>query len=96
MKPHSLAIFSALLAQGVIAQTCRFPNGTALVDTWPGTGYQDFAPCATPSTMCCALSRDNPPDGDVSRGFTQDICLPSGLCENRNTENGIRGVTWGI
>jgi len=32
--------------------------------------------------MCCAKNRSNPSGGSLSDGFTEDICLFNGLCQN--------------
>ena len=76
-------IFAALSA-GILAQStgaCRFKNGTAL----PSEGFYDwYQPCPG-SSVCCALNRDNAPDGNVSLGLNRDECLLNDLCQNRAT-----------
>lgn len=44
-----------------------------------------FQPCGDSGTtsMCCATNRTNPPGGNYDNGFTADICLENGLCQNK-------------
>ncbi|KAF3044312.1 hypothetical protein E8E12_007193 [Didymella heteroderae] len=88
----SIAPFIALAAaQG----KCRFPNGTFLPDDPAWNIYQPCLAENGPVTTCCALARSNPPYGNISLGYTQDECLPNGLCMNRITSNeGERITTW--
>ena len=63
---------------------CYVSNGSAVLNWGPNSVYQ---PCSNDSsnplsTICCAINRSNPSGGNVANGFTQDICLPSGLCKN--------------
>ncbi|KAK6438066.1 hypothetical protein LTR95_005740 [Oleoguttula sp. CCFEE 5521] len=47
--------------------------------------------------MCCALARSNPPYGQDASGFTQDQCLPNGLCLNgATTDAGDRITTYSL
>lgn len=86
----SVASFVALVvAQG----KCRFGNGTLLPDVPEWNIYQPCPSTDGPTTICCALNRDNEPYGNISLGFTRDECLPNGLCQNRITENDGKPVT---
>jgi len=73
------------------AGMCYNPNGTAVYGWDAGSIYQ---PCSNDTTsplssVCCALNRANPSGGSINDGFTADVCLPSGLCQNILTdENG--------
>jgi len=63
---------------------CYVSNGSAVLNWGSNSIYQ---PCSRDSsnplsTICCAINRSNPPGGNIANGFTQDICLPSGLCQN--------------
>lgn len=63
---------------------CYVSNGSAVLNWGSNSAYQ---PCSRDSsnplsTICCAINRSNPPGGNIANGFTQDICLPSGLCQN--------------
>ena len=63
---------------------CYVSNGSAVLNWGSNSVYQ---PCSKDSsnplsTICCAINRDNPSGGNIANGFTQDICLPSGLCQN--------------
>lgn len=63
---------------------CYVSNGSAVLNWGSDSVYQ---PCSRDSsnplsTICCAINRSNPPGGNIANGFTQDICLPSGLCQN--------------
>ncbi|KAJ4332769.1 hypothetical protein N0V87_008127 [Didymella glomerata] len=90
----SIAPFIALAAaQG----KCRFPNGTLLPDDPAWNIYQPCLAENGPVTTCCALARSNPPYGNISLEYTQDECLPNGVCMNRITSNeGERLTTWFI
>ncbi|CAN9480881.1 unnamed protein product [Alternaria alternata] len=73
------------------AGMCYNLNGTAVYGWDAGSIYQ---PCSNDTTsplssVCCALNRANPSGGSINDGFTADVCLPSGLCQNILTdENG--------
>ncbi|OCL12977.1 hypothetical protein AOQ84DRAFT_226595 [Glonium stellatum] len=67
---------------------CYVSNGSAVLNWGPDSVYQ---PCSDDSsnplsTICCAINRPNPSGGNITNGFTQDTCLPSGLCENISTD----------
>ncbi|KAH1346827.1 hypothetical protein KXV68_005764 [Aspergillus fumigatus] len=78
MKPSkkliSFSLFS--LAISPVSSTCYYPNGTA------DDHYQPCIRVQGVNGMCCALDRTNPPGGPDSQGFTADICLENGLCQN--------------
>ena len=63
---------------------CYVPNGSAVLNWGPNSAFQPCShdPSDPLSTICCALNRANPSGGSIFYGPTQDICLPSGLCQN--------------
>lgn len=68
----------------IVSCMCYSSNGSAVLNWGPDSVYQ---PCSNDSsnplsTICCAINRSNPSGGNIANGFTQDICLPSGLCQN--------------
>lgn len=79
------ALFELALAQISGEATCYFANGTALPKT---PDYLEYQACPG-SSICCGINRTNPSNGDPANGFTRDECLPNGLCQNRETVNGI-------
>ena len=89
-----LCLFLTALGVCTLAKAtsqCLFKNGTTL----PTGGVSDwYQPC--PGTaIYCALNRDNPPGGNGTLGFTQDECLPNGLCQNRAiTRHGWLKTEW--
>ncbi|EED22200.1 hypothetical protein TSTA_094460 [Talaromyces stipitatus ATCC 10500] len=44
-----------------------------------------FQPCGNPGTtsMCCATNRTNPSGGNYDNGYTADVCLENGICQNK-------------
>ncbi|KAF2471166.1 uncharacterized protein BDR25DRAFT_367896 [Lindgomyces ingoldianus] len=69
---------------------CYISNGSAVFNWDANSVYQ---PCSNDSsnvlsTICCATNRNNPSGGNIANGFTADICLPSGLCQNILTDSG--------
>lgn len=73
-----LLVFS-LSFSTLATSVCYFPNEHS---TEFDSVYQ---PCSFSNdgvSMCCALSRDNPPGGNSSDGLTRDTCLQNGLCMN--------------
>jgi hypothetical protein len=70
----SLSLFS--LAISPVSSTCYYPNGTA------DDNYQQCNRVQGVNGMCCALDRPNSPGGPDSKGYTADICLENGLCQN--------------
>ncbi|RHZ54423.1 hypothetical protein CDV55_101243 [Aspergillus turcosus] len=71
----SLSLFS-FLAISPVSSTCYYPNGTA------DDNYQPCNRVQGVNGMCCALDRPNLPGGPDSKGYTADICLENGLCQN--------------
>lgn len=57
-----------------VTATCYDPNGDIESDPI-------FQPCG--NSMCCATNRTNPSGGNYANGYTADICLENGLCENK-------------
>lgn len=83
-----LVVFSSFLVSRVQCM-CYAQNGSAVFNWGPRSIYQ---PCSNDtsnplSTICCATNRSNPPGGSIDDGFTADICLPSGLCQNILTDS---------
>lgn len=76
----SCLLGTLLLFSHSSAAACFLPNGTDR-NTLPGTRPGDFLPCDATAkvSMCCAIGRQK----DL------DICLPGGLCKNKET-----GVHW--
>jgi hypothetical protein len=70
---------------------CYSPNGEEL-------SRPDIKQCADGvSTMCCALNRANPPGSEINEfGFTQDECVPNGVCQSRLISNGVQYTTWWV
>ena len=85
MKFVSTIVAAAALFEISGEATCYFANGTALPKT---PGYLEYQACPG-SSICCGINRSNIPNGDPANGFTRDECLPNGLCQNRETKNGI-------
>ncbi|GAQ10249.1 hypothetical protein ALT_7570 [Aspergillus lentulus] len=69
-----LSLFSLVIAP--VFSTCYYPNGTA------DDNYQQCNRVQGVNGMCCALDRPNSPGGPDSKGYTADICLENGLCQN--------------
>ncbi|RHZ54242.1 uncharacterized protein CDV56_106262 [Aspergillus thermomutatus] len=69
----SLAI---LLQPSPVSSLCYYPNGTA------DDNYQPCNNVKGVNSMCCALDRPNASGGPDSKGWTADICLENGLCQN--------------
>ncbi|EAW22134.1 uncharacterized protein NFIA_008110 [Aspergillus fischeri NRRL 181] len=78
MRPSKKLVFLSLfsLAISPVSSTCYYPNGTA------DDHYQPCSRVQGVNGMCCALDRTNSPGGPDSKGFTADICLENGLCQN--------------
>jgi hypothetical protein len=69
-----------LLDPRMVEARCFHPNGTQTTDLY-------HAPCSNDSsnplsTICCAVERANPAQGLSTDGFTRDICLDNGICQN--------------
>lgn len=95
MHLHRCLSIAAFIALAAAQGKCRFPNGTFLPDDPAWNIYQPCLAENGPVTTCCALARSNPPYGNISLGYTQDECLPNGVCMNRITSNeGERITTW--
>lgn len=95
MRLHRYLSIAPLIAFAAAQGKCRFPNGTLLPDDPAWNIYQPCLAENGPITTCCALARSNPPYGNISLGYTQDECLPNGLCMNRITSTeGERITTW--
>ena len=77
----ALALIAGAFTAGARA-ACFQPDGTLVA------GMQTYQPCSNDSTsalsnICCAIDRDIPHGGDVSKGgLAADTCLPNGLCQN--------------
>ncbi|KAF4166656.1 hypothetical protein CNMCM6936_006363 [Aspergillus lentulus] len=78
MRPSRRLIpfFLFSLAIAPVFSTCYYPNGTA------DDNYQQCNRVQGVNGMCCALDRPNSPGGPDSKGYTADICLENGLCQN--------------
>jgi hypothetical protein len=81
----------SLLVKSTIA-ACYFPNGTRQ------TSFE-YLPCSSVQdevSMCCALNRTNPSGTSVETGFTRDICLPNGVCQNNyvDVDNVLKTSYW--
>ncbi|KAF3050126.1 hypothetical protein E8E11_008274 [Didymella keratinophila] len=97
MHIHRYISIASLVVLAAAQGKCRFPNGTLLPDDPAWNIYQPCLAENGPVTTCCALARSNPPYGNISLGYTQDECLPNGVCMNRITSNeGERITTWFI
>ncbi|KAF3000243.1 hypothetical protein E8E13_007679 [Curvularia kusanoi] len=97
MKFVSTAIAAACFFKLALAQvsgqpTCYFANGTALPKN---PTYLEYQACPG-SSICCGLNRSNPANGDPANGFTRDECLPNGLCQNRETVNGVGKTSYWV
>jgi hypothetical protein len=69
-----------LLNPRIVEAGCFHPNGTQTTDLY-------HAPCSNDisnplSTICCAVERANPAQGLSTDGFSRDICLDNGICQN--------------
>lgn len=87
-RPSFPIIFLLSFLVSQVSCMCYAANGSAVWNWGPESIYQ---PCSNDSsnplsTICCATNRANPPGGSISDGFTADICLPSGLCQNILTD----------
>lgn len=95
MRPYHYLTITALPALTSAQGKCRFGNGTLLPDIAEWNIYQPCPGTDGSTTICCAIGRSNPPWGNISQGYTQDDCLPNGLCQNRLTEtDGSKKTTW--
>ena len=95
MRLHRLLSITTFINLVAAQGKCRFGNGTLLPDVPEWNIYQPCPGADGPTTICCAIGRTNPPWGNISLGFTQDECLPNGLCQNRlTTSEGERLTTW--
>ncbi|KAF2451078.1 hypothetical protein P171DRAFT_516804 [Karstenula rhodostoma CBS 690.94] len=79
----------AVLAYG--SSTCYYANGTEITNT-------EFRQCSDGvTTICCALGRENTPGNETNEmGWTQDECLPNGLCQNRLRIGGVAQTYWWV
>jgi hypothetical protein len=86
------SISTSVLAFG--SSPCYIPNGTDL----NSLGNSEIKQCSSGvSTMCCSLNRINPPGNESSEmGWTQDECLPNGLCQNRYLSHGVPYASWWV
>jgi hypothetical protein len=69
-------LFPFSLAISPVSSACYYPNGTA------DDNYQPCNRVQGVNGMCCSLDRPNSPGGPDSKGYTADICLENGLCQN--------------
>src|SRR5690242_11383979 len=93
MRLQQYISIAPLIASTAAQGQCRFGNGTLLPDVPEWNIYQPCPSADGPSTICCAINRDQPPWGNISLGYTRDECLPNGLCQNRITTNEGQPVT---
>ncbi|KAJ5722987.1 hypothetical protein N7488_001022 [Penicillium malachiteum] len=74
----ALLILSVLLFPARILAACYNPDGSVQ----DGEAYKPCIAIDGAKTMCCALNRTNPSGGLLSAGWTADLCLGNGLCQN--------------
>jgi hypothetical protein len=78
-----LVLIFHLSLQALVKATCYMPNGKLRQS-------KEYQPCNQNTvSMCCATNRTNPPSGSSAFGYTQDTCLPNGLCESVVTIGGV-------
>ncbi|KAF2644648.1 hypothetical protein P280DRAFT_465942 [Massarina eburnea CBS 473.64] len=95
MPPRSILFpFLSFLTPTLAAADCFFANGTVLPTTQ--AFFSTIQPCVDDpvKTICCNLGRDNEPGGDYVNGYTNDECLPNGLCQNRLVKNGTKTTNY--
>ncbi|KAF1976649.1 hypothetical protein BU23DRAFT_31531 [Bimuria novae-zelandiae CBS 107.79] len=86
-------VFFTLLPTIVLGfghRPCYYANGTQ-------TRSEEVRQCSNGvSTICCTLNRENKPGSELNEtgGWTQDECLPNGLCQNRHMYNGVSKTNW--
>lgn len=84
--------FSTLILGQVFGDApCYYANGTMMRPS-------EVRQCSTGvSTICCTINRPNPPGNETTEaGWTQDECLPNGLCQNRAMSHGKRKTAWWV
>ncbi|KAJ5736655.1 uncharacterized protein N7483_001780 [Penicillium malachiteum] len=87
-----LLVFYVLLFPARVLATCYNPDGSVQ----DGESYKPCIAIDGSKTMCCALNRTNPSGGLLSDGWTADICLGNGLCQNIVNGTGDDGESWSL
>ncbi|KAK7184473.1 uncharacterized protein CC84DRAFT_1217372 [Paraphaeosphaeria sporulosa] len=92
MRVFPSLVLCSCLATAVLAfgsSSCYYANGTEISNT-------EIKQCSDGvTTVCCALNRENTPGNETNEmGWTQDECVPNGLCQNRYMTDGVPQTTW--